>query len=306
MNPDNQNQPQPPNGPQSTQPPHGAAGVAPMSAPNSTPVNAAPTETINPDGAAHTLAPTPNVNPNSTQNSLHIAEIRDGIVIMDDGSYRSVIMAQSINFDLMSPEERESVEYAFQGFLNSLYFPVQIFIRSQRIDMRPYLEKLESLRVKQDNMLLAVLMEDYIGYITTLVQEVNIMDKQFYLIVPYYSTVDLSKPVEASKKVLTGFLDVFKLNKSAATEVVHINEHDLEKAKQELTNRVQSVLGGLNQVGVQAVPLNTEELIELYYDVYNPDTATRQSLRNVSGLTAPIVNKGQGQAPKPDTATEVR
>ena len=248
------------------------------------------------------LAAPKNANPNSTQNTLQIAEIRDGIVIMSDGSYRSVVMAQSINFDLMSPQERESVEFAYQGFINSLYYPVQIFVRSQKIDMRPYLEKLAKMRSDQENMLLGLLMEDYITYIDALVQQTNIMDKQFYVVVPYFPTVDISKPVEASKKVFSGFFELFKLNKSAGTEAVTINEQDLEKAKQELRNRVQSVIGGLNQMGVQGVPLDTQELIELYYDVYNPDTATRQSLRNVSGLSAPIVEKGEGQAPKPNLA----
>lgn len=247
------------------------------------------------------LAAPKNTNPNSTQNTLQIAEIRDGIVIMADGSYRSVIMAQSINFDLMSPQERESVEYAYQGFINSLYFPVQIFVRSQKIDMRPYLEKLEDMRSRQENMLLGLLMEDYIYYIDALVQQTNIMDKQFYVVVPYFSTVDLSKPVEAGKKVFSGFFELFKLNKSPGTEVVTINEPELEKAKQELRNRVQSVVGGLNQMGVQGVPLDTQELIELYYDVYNPDTATRQSLRNVTSLSAPIVEKGEGPAPQATT-----
>jgi len=245
------------------------------------------------------LAPAKSSNPNSTQNTLQIAEVRDGIVIMSDGSYRSVVMAQSINFDLMSPQEREAVEFAYQGFLNSLYFPVQIFIRSQKIDMRPYLEKLAKLRANQENMLLGLLMEDYIAYIDALVQQTNIMDKQFYVVVPYFSTIDISKPVEAGKKVFSGFFELFKLNKSAGTEVVTINEQDLEKAKQELRNRVQGVIGGLNQMGVQGVPLDTQELIELYYDVYNPDTATRQSLRNVGDLSAPIIEKGEGQAPKP-------
>src|ERR1700740_1509909 len=100
-------------------------------------------------------------NPNSTQNALQISEIRDGIVIMNDGSFRAVIMCKSINFDLMSPQEREAVEFSYQGFLNSLYFPIQIFIRSQKVDLRPYLERMDKIRVGQDNMLLGLLMEDY-------------------------------------------------------------------------------------------------------------------------------------------------
>src|SRR4030095_5414340 len=100
-------------------------------------------------------------NPNSTQNTLQIAEIRDGIVIMNDGSFRSVIMVKSINFDLMSPEEREAVEFSYQGFLNSLYFPVQIFIHSRKVDLGPYIEKLDKIRTEHENMLLSLLMEDY-------------------------------------------------------------------------------------------------------------------------------------------------
>ena len=233
----------------------------------------------------------PNANPNSTQNSLLIAEIRDGIVIMNDGSFRSVIMTKSINFDLMSPEEREAVEFSYQSFLNSLYFPVQIFIRSKKVDMRPYLEKLVKLKTDQDNMLLALLMEDYINFIDALAQETNIMDKQFYVAVPYYPNADAQKAVEQSKKFLTSFL-----KPKQPHQVVQINAQDLEKAISELKNRVQSVMSGLQQVGVQSIPLDTEELIELYYDSYNPDTATRQQIRNYSDLTAPVITKGEGLA----------
>src|ERR1700733_2280650 len=102
-------------------------------------------------------APTirPHTNPNSTQNALELAEIRDGIVIMNDGSFRSVVMVKSINFDLMSPQEQEAVEYSYQGFLNSLYFPIQIYMHSTRVDLQPYVEKLDKIRGEQDNMLLA-------------------------------------------------------------------------------------------------------------------------------------------------------
>ena len=234
----------------------------------------------------------PPTNPNSTQNSLLIAEIRDGIVIMNDGSYRSVIMTKSINFDLMSPEERESVEFAYQNFLNSLYFPLQIFIRSKKVDMRPYLERMNKLRIEQDNMLLALLMEDYIQFIDVLAQETNIMDKQFYVTIPYYPNADAQKAVDNSKRFLTSFLQ------KDQQQVVQINEPDLEKAKQELKNRVQSVMSGLQQIGVQSIPLDTEELIELYYDSYNPDTATRQQIRNYTDLTAPVITRGQGQPPE--------
>src|SRR5206468_7786822 len=146
----------------------------------------------------------PRTNPNSTQNILQIAEIRDGIVIMNDGSYRSVVMVKSINFDLMSPQEQEAVEYSYQSYLNSLYFPIQIFIRSQRVDLQPYIEKLDKIRTEHDNMLLALLMEDYINYIDQLSQQTNIMDKRFYVVIPFFPTADVQKALTQSKTFLSG------------------------------------------------------------------------------------------------------
>lgn len=236
----------------------------------------------------------PPANPNSTQNTLQIAEIRDGIVIMNDGTYRSVIMVKSINFDLMSQSEQESVEYAYQGFLNSLYFPVQIFLRSQKVDIGPYIDRLDKIRTEHDNMLLALLMEDYIGYIDVLSRSTNIMDKKFYIVVPYASTPTAEKQLESSKGFVAGFVELF--NKKEMHVV--INEKELDKAKTELRNRVQAVMGGLQQCGVKSLPLDTEELIELYYDTYNPDTATRQHIKNFEDLTVDIVEKGEGAAPK--------
>lgn len=239
--------------------------------------------------------PMPKSNPTSTQNALEIAEIRDGIVIMNDGSFRAVIMCQSINFDLMSPEEREAVEFSYQGFLNSLYFPVQVFIRSQKVDLRPYIEKLDKIRSEHDNMLLALLMEDYINFMDMLSQQTNIMDKKFYLVIPFETAVDAQKAIQASK----GFFNTIFGKKE---ERVVINEADLEKAKTELKNRIQAVMNGLQQCQVQSLPLDTEELIELYYDAYNPDTATRQKLKNFGSLQmdAPVITKGQGDAPRPN------
>lgn len=239
------------------------------------------------------IAP-PKTNPNSTQNTLQIAEIRDGIVIMSDGSYRSVVMVKSINFDLMSSQEQEAVEYSYQGFLNSLYFPVQIFVRSQQVDLQPYIEKLDKIRTEHDNMLLALLMEDYINYIDQLSQQTNIMDKKFYVVIPYFPEVDVQKALSQSKGFITGLTKIF----NSKEQKVVINEAELEKAKTELRNRVQAALGGLMQCGIQGLPLDTQELIELYYDSYNPDTATRQQLKNFDDLTAEIIQKGEGTAPQ--------
>ncbi len=284
-------------------PAYAAPTIQPVAPLASTPVAAIPNTPAGSVPGQPTAAPVPvRTSPNSTQNSLQIAEIRDGIVIMNDGSFRSVIMVKSINFDLMSQQEQEAVEYSYQGFLNSLYFPVQISIRSQRVDLQPYIEKLDKIRTEHDNMLLALLMEDYITYIDQLSQQTNIMDKRFYVVVPYFPTVDVQKALTQSKNFLTGLAGIF----SKREQHVVINETDLETAKTELRNRVQAVLSGLQQCGVQGLPLDTQELIELYYDTYNPDTATRQQLKNFNDLTADVVTKGQGMAPQAHLQRELQ
>jgi hypothetical protein len=221
---------------------------------------------------------------------------------MNDGSFRAVVMCKSINFDLMSPQEREAVEFSFQGFLNSLYFPVQIFVRSQKVDLRPYLEKLDKIRGEQDNMLLGLLMEDYVAFLADVAQQTNIMDKKFYLVIKFPDIeVDVRKALKQSTGFFTGLGGLFSSGKATH---MNIDEATLEKAKTELRNRVHAVMQGLAQCGVQSLPLDTEELIELYYDAYNPDTATRQQIKDFESLTAPIVGRGSGSAPQPNLDKE--
>ncbi|MBP9761442.1 hypothetical protein KBD11_00020 [Candidatus Saccharibacteria bacterium] len=272
------------------QPPYNMQPAGGVSTPQGYGVQTQPPNGAIPPTQAGAAAPH---NPNSTQNTLHIAEIRDGIVIMNDGTYRAVVMVKSINFDLMSPQEQESTEYGYQAFLNSLYFPIQVFVRSQKVDLQPYIDKLDKIRTEHDNMLLALLMDDYITYIDQLALQTNIMDKKFYVVVPFIPTSDPNKLLGRSQNFFSGLIDLF--SKKAEDHVV-INEPVLAAAKDELRNRVQSVLGGLQQCGIQGLPLDTQELIELYYDTYNPDTATRQQLKNFNDLTADVVQKGEGVA----------
>jgi hypothetical protein len=141
---------------------------------------------------------------------------------------------------------------------------------------------------------LALLMEDYIVYIDDLSQQTNIMDKRFYVVVPYFPIVDVQKALTQSKTFFSGITNIF----SSKEQHVTINESELEQAKTELRNRVQSVLSGLMQCGIQGLPLDTQELIELYYDTYNPDTATRQQLKDFNVMTADVITKGAGNAPQ--------
>ena len=227
--------------------------------------------------------------PTSAQNSLLFSEMRENMIIMKDGSFRAIIECQSINFDLMSSREREGVEFSYQNFLNSLHFPVQVLIRSRRVDIGPYLDRLLDIRRSQDNMLLNVLMDDYINFIDILAQEANIMDKRFYIVVPYYPTGDLNE----IKKQAKGLFDSFFGGKKEVT-VTKIDQVSYEKAKEEIKNRVDLVMSGLFQMGVKSGQLHTKQLGELFYSSYNPDTSSRQSIGGIDpgDLTSTYVRKG--------------
>ncbi len=264
--------------------------VQPTTNPNQTIANQFPSQTpaVMDSGKANLSKETSQKasNPNSTQNHLQIAEIREGIVIMKDGSFKAVVSCKSINFDLMSAREREGVEYGYQGFLNSLYFPIQILIRSNKVDIGPYLEKLVKIRANQDNMLLNVLIDDYINYIELLAQEANIMDKSFYVVIPYYPTSESFDDIKSqSKGILSG---LFSKN---TTQVVKVNQKAYAKAKEELQNRVDVILSGLSQVGVRAKQLNTEQLSQLFYNFYNPDTSNREPLVNFNNIATIYTSK---------------
>jgi hypothetical protein len=225
-------------------------------------------------------------NPNSTQNTLLFSEIRDDLVIMADGSFRAVVVCKSINFDLMSSAEREAIEFSYQNFLNSLNHPVQILIRSQRVDIGPYIEHLTDTRKNQDNMLLGVLMDDYISFIDAISREANIMNKSFFIAIPYYPNGDASTIIEQGKGF---FSKIFSPPKNTATKIDSVM---YQKAKDEIKNRVEGVMSGLFQLGVQCVQLNTKELGELYYNSYNPDTAVREPLGDFENITATYIKKG--------------
>lgn len=257
---------------------------------------------VNTTIAGSATTPTPDKSPEnkkqsgpiSTQNTLLFSEMRENMIIMSDGSFRAVIECESINFDLMSSREREGIEFSYQNFINSLYFPIQILVRSRRVDIGPYLDRLADIRRNQDNMLLNVLMDDYMDFIDVLAQEANIMDKSFYVVVPYYPAGDTN----AFKQQTKGLFSSFFSGKKEAT-VTKIDQVTYTKAKDEIKNRIDSVMSGLFQIGVKSWQLNTRQLGELFYTSYNPDTSSRESLSEIdpSELTTTYVTKGTGQAP---------
>lgn len=228
-------------------------------------------------------------NPTSTQNRLLISEIRDDMAVMTDGSFRALIACQSINFDLMSTAEQESIELFFQGFLNSLYFPIQIFIRSQRVDMTPYIEYLQELQEKQDNLLLINLMEDYIDFIGRISEEANIMKKSFFVVVEFNPFGDISSQTNSAKNLFSSLFSNDQPKK------ITISAQGFQKTKDEIENRSNTIINGLSQLGINSVRVKTKDLATIFYNIYNPDTAVQEPLLNYKDFINTYVSKGDNK-----------
>jgi hypothetical protein len=196
----------------------------------------------------------------ASQDFVPIKEIRDGILILKDGSYRAVVMASSLNFALKSQDEQTSIIYQFQNFLNSLNFSVQICVQSRRLDIKPYLTLLEAREKDQETDLMRLQVRQYIEFIRALTENTNIMTKSFFAVIPYAATV-----ISHQKG---GFSSIFK--KKSADENNAEKETTFEQNRSQLEQRVAVVEEGLTRCGIRVVELGTEELVELFYKSFNP------------------------------------
>lgn len=201
----------------------------------------------------------------ATQGFVPIKEIRNGMIILKDASLRAIIMASSINFALKSTEEQEAVIYQFQSLLNSLDFPIQIYIQSRRLDIRPYLAQLKEREAIQTNELLKVQTREYMQFIKQFTDSTNIMSKSFFIVVPYQGAMLSTKS--------GGGLFGGGSKKTDKEKETKRNE-TLDELIGQLEQRLQVVEQGLLRTGVRTVRLGSEELIELYYKLFNPSEAT--------------------------------
>ncbi len=209
----------------------------------------------------------------STQRHLDIDSIQDSVVILKDGGLRAVLMASSINFDLKANEEQDSIIYAYQNFLNALDFPVQIQISSRVLNINGYIKYLREFEQIQTNDLLRNQTGEYISFIQQLVTGANIVNKTFYVVIPF-------DPVERPQGLLDKLSGAF--NKTPSD--IKYSKEEFEKYKTQLWQRVNNIMYGLKRSGIYMIPLNTQELIELYYSLYNPDTKPTESLHEISDL----------------------
>ncbi len=216
----------------------------------------------------------------SSQAFLDIAEIKDGIVVLKNGDLRSVLMARSTNFALKSEQEKNAIIYAYQGFVNSLNFPIQIIIRSKKLDLDNYINRLEELKNKQTNELLALQTTQYIEFIKGLLEVCNIMTKGFYIIVPQTPSI-----IEKG-----GFLSKM-FGSVSKKQSLKKGQSNFEINKVKLLQRVDMVTSGLGSVGIRSTQLNTQELVELFYNIYNPGLAHREKLYDIRNLTPTIVKR---------------
>ncbi len=194
---------------------------------------------------------------NATQEFVPIDDIRSGIAILKDGSIRGVLMASSVNFSLKSEGERQAILLQFQDFLNSLDFSVQIITQSRKLDIRPYISVLEKRYKEQTSDLMKVQIEQYIDFVRSFTESANIMTKNFFIVVPYDSVVVTSK-----NNFLSNFISKADSKKQ--------KEEDFEESRSQLEQRMGVVEQGLVRCGVRVAKLGTDEVVELFYKIFNP------------------------------------
>lgn len=202
------------------------------------------------------------INARKSQDFVPIKEVRDGIIILKDGGLRAVLVASSINLSLKSYDEQQAIISQFQSFLNSLDFPTQIIVQSRRLDIRPYLLMLEERKQAQIEPLIKIQTGEYIDFIKKFTDEVNIMTKTFFVVVPYSSNI-----LNTSKD---GILDKIGLGKNKKSNSEQSDLADFEEKRTQLDQRVGVIMGGLSRFGVRSTQLGTEEVIELFYKTFNP------------------------------------
>jgi len=193
----------------------------------------------------------------ATQQFVPVKEIRNGIIILKDGGYRGALICSSINFGLKSAEEQHAITLGFQNFLNTLDFSIQIVVNSRRMDLRPYLAILEGKAPEQKTELMRIQLREYVEFVRSFTDQANIMTKSFYIVVSYTPHVSAASAV--------GFLRHESASAKSATA-----ETSFEEDRAQLEQRLTLVASGLAGTGVRAVPLGTEEVIELLYRSFNP------------------------------------
>lgn len=209
----------------------------------------------------------------STQKYLDIAEVRDDMVVLNDGTVRGVMLVSSINFDLKSEDEQKAIIGGYVSFLNTLDYPIQIVIQSRPLNIDEYLNRLKKMEKEQTNELLRMQTADYRQFINELLTLEKIMSKKFYLVVPYKPTSD------KRKSFFTRFGAII-----STAKVVKLSRKRFDEFASQINKRCDFIIAGLGSLGLRSQRLSTQALIELYYDSYNPNLFQKQPLEDINKL----------------------
>lgn len=197
----------------------------------------------------------------ATQDFVDIKDIKGNVVITEGGRIVSILLASSVNFALKSLDEQQAILLQFQNFLNTLDFTLQIYVQSRRLNIKPYLATLQSLEDKQDNDLMKIQLREYIEFINTFTTDVDVMSKNFFVVVPY------SPGAGGLKK---GVTNIF----TTGGKTTFSSDARFEEQRLQLEQRVSLVSEGLARMGVKTISLQEEELVEMFYHIYNPSDPT--------------------------------
>ncbi len=208
----------------------------------------------------------------NSQLFLDIAEIKDGVIVLKNGGLRAILMVSSINFALKSIDEQDAIIFQYQRFLNSLDFSIQIVVNSRRLNIDNYLDTLKTKEKEQINELLRFQITEYREYVKGLVQMANIVSKSFYVVIPF----------AVAEKAKGGLLG--KINSSLKKRNILNSREEFERGREQLWQRVEHIIGGLGGVGLKMTPINTQEIIELFYGLYNPGLSEKIGLADITEL----------------------
>lgn len=196
--------------------------------------------------------------PKASQSFVPVKEVRNGVIILKDGTYRGILMCSSVNFSLKSDDEQRAVIGGFQTFLNSLDFSVELVVHSRRMDIRPYLALLNERTDKQETELMKIQVREYMEFVRAFADQANIMTKTFYIVVP------LSPTSGAEVKSALSFLP-----RPASSATSNEARDDFAEHRIQLEQRMSLAAGAIASAGIRAVPLDTEAIIELLYRSFN-------------------------------------
>lgn len=212
----------------------------------------------------------------NSQSLIPIYQIKKGVIILKDGSLRSIVEVAGVNIDLKSPEEQNILFNSWRAILNTLEFSLQVVILSYRLNINPYLTFLKNQIDRESNELLKIQGEDYYNFLTSLVAQNSIMKKRFFLAVPF--TPLTFTPTKAAGQLSASFKNMFNFSREAFSQVSPISDQEFERAYQQLIIRQTNLAGNLNKMGLSCRVLDTKEIIELLYNLYNPELLENEAL----------------------------